>query len=437
MSQDQSSRSVVLDFSSEATPHLPNDLSAVARIDRTLWIACDEGGRLDRLVETAPDRYGQRKQLPIDAILGLVDPADRAAEPDNDNGVELDLEGLAIDGQDGGPWSLWLVGSHSTTRRKPEPDTMSRKEALKRLAKVDRPGHRFLLARVPLAQASDGTFDIPARSDIEDAAGPQLLDFDPDESALVDMLADDPHLGPFMDLPSKENGLDIEGLAVRGERIFLGCRGPVLRGYAVIIELALEDDDGTLKARKLEKKRRYRKYFLPLGGLGTRSLLLDGEDMLILAGPTMAVGMPALVYRWKGATRHHKSAVIDEAELELLGELPANLEDDRPEAIEHWRDPNGGNALLVVHDTPAPGRVDKVRRTIIADVVDLDHQQGSAKMDTRPNGPVAVLQGPGQQQPQGVPGQQAQPGQQGQAIEVAEGIKVQYHPPGTKLPDPQ
>lgn len=437
MSQDQSSRSVVLDFSSEATPHLPNDLSAVARIDRTLWIACDEGGRLDRLVETAPDRYGQRKQLPLDAILGLVDPKDREAEPDGGDGVELDLEGLAIDGREGGPWALWLVGSHSTTRRDPAPEEMTRKQALKRLAKIDRPGHRFLLARVPLTQAPDGTFDIPPRSDMADAAAPQLFAFDEDESALVDMLADDPHLGPFMGVPSKENGLDIEGLAVRGDRIFLGCRGPVLRGYAVIIELALEDDGGKLKARKIEKKRRYRKFFLPLAGLGTRSLLLDGEDMLILAGPTMAVGMPALVYRWKGALRHDRSAVIDKAEIELLGELPANLEDDQPEAIEHWRGPNGGNALLVVHDMPAPGRVDKVRRTIIADVIDLDRHNGADRMEAHPSGLIAVQPAPVQQQPQGSPGQQVPQGQHGQAIEVAEGIKVQYHPPGTKLPDPQ
>ena len=46
-----------------------------------------------------------------------------------------------------------------------------------------------------------------------------------------------------MRLPSKDNGLDIEGLAVLGNRVYLGLRGPVLRGRAIILELELEESE--------------------------------------------------------------------------------------------------------------------------------------------------------------------------------------------------
>ncbi len=422
MTQDRSPGSIVLDFSSEAAPTLPNDLSAVARIGKTLWLASDEGAHLDRLVETTPGQYGQRKQLPLEQIFAIDS---EGSEKDGNSlkpGSEMDIEGLAIDGQEGGPWSLWIVGSHATTRKAPMPETMSRKKALKRLTKTERPSNRFFLGRVPLALLPDQTFDIPSRSDIADGHGPETFSFDRKKSALVDLLEDDPHLKRFLKLPSKENGLDVEGLAVRGERVFLGCRGPVLRGYAVIIELALKSESGQLAAQRLEGKQRYRKYFLPLGGLGTRSILLDGEDMIILAGPTMPVGVPSQVYRWQGAMRHEESAVIGDSELELLGDLHANIDDDRPEAIEHWSREEGARSLMVVHDTPAPGRVDKVRKTILADIIELDQTPETNVMQTITPGQTSDSQSHEDQD---------------QSFTVMEGVKVKYHPPGTKLPDPQ
>jgi hypothetical protein len=62
---------------------------------------------------------------------------------------------------------------------------------------------------------------------------------------LTETLAGDNHLGPFLSfpLPSKENGFDIEELAVRGDRVFLGLRGPVLNGWAIIVEIGVEESD--------------------------------------------------------------------------------------------------------------------------------------------------------------------------------------------------
>lgn len=58
---------------------------------------------------------------------------------------------------------------------------------------------------------------------------------------LTKALRRDGHLRSYFSIPGKDNGFDIEGLAVVGKKIFLGLRGPVLRGWAVILELALRE----------------------------------------------------------------------------------------------------------------------------------------------------------------------------------------------------
>ena len=58
---------------------------------------------------------------------------------------------------------------------------------------------------------------------------------------MLDLLSDDPHLEDFIrssQIPGKGNGLDFEGIAVRGRPVFIGLRGPVLREWAVVIEFS-------------------------------------------------------------------------------------------------------------------------------------------------------------------------------------------------------
>ena len=108
----------------------------------------------------------------------------------------------------------------------------------------------------------------------------------------------------FLAIPGKDNGLDIEGLAVAEGSVFVGLRGPVLRGWTTLLEMAVgEDDDApsTLKLKEIGSNGSlYRKHFLDLGGLGVRDLCLDGDDLLILAGPTMDLDGPVTVFRWRG-----------------------------------------------------------------------------------------------------------------------------------------
>ena len=71
-------------------------------------------------------------------------------------------------------------------------------------------------------------------------------------------LRKDPVLGPFVGLPSKENGLDIEGLAVRGDTVLLGLRGPVIRGYALVVRLEMKATKrGGLKPARLAEFSRF------------------------------------------------------------------------------------------------------------------------------------------------------------------------------------
>lgn len=130
------------------------------------------------------------------------------------------MEGLAYaDGY------LWLAGSHSLSRNKPDTDDPLEK-AFQQLAELKRGGNRYLLARIPLV-AGDAGIHTPQVS-VEQAdttLTAARLHGDASGNELMAALRCDPHLSPFLDLPGKDNGLDIEGLAAIGRRVFLGLRG--------------------------------------------------------------------------------------------------------------------------------------------------------------------------------------------------------------------
>ena len=99
---------------------------------------------------------------------------------------------------------------------------------------------------------------------------------------LTEALKKDRHVGRFVPrvlpdksvegIPSKDNGFDIEGLAVSGNRVFVGLRGPVLRGWSIILELRVKDASaGVLALESLGTAGEpYLKHLLPLDGLGVR-----------------------------------------------------------------------------------------------------------------------------------------------------------------------
>jgi hypothetical protein len=327
------------------------DLSAIARVGRCLFLASDEAAGLERLIRTGDGRYVGHEHIPLGAFFALPGGADE----------EMDIEGLAaVEG------CLWILGSHALKREKAGEDDRNGAEALARMEKVERGANRFFLGRLPMEEDPSGVF-IP-RGRVGDRRAASLATGGAKEG-LARWLRKDPHLAPFLKVPCKENGLDIEGIAVRGERVWLGLRGPVLGGHAVVLDLVLkEPKPGRLKPRRIEAGgRRYRKHLLDTGGLGVRDLRFHGDDLLLLVGPTMALEGTAHVVRWRGAVHDDAEGVVPADRLEIVADLPYSREADHPEGLELWPD-GGRDAFLVVYDAPGPERLGRDSRTVRADI---------------------------------------------------------------------
>jgi len=208
------------------------------------------------------------------------------------------------------------------------------------------------------------------------------LDGDSQGNLLTRALSDDPHVGRFAPggdagIPSKDNGLDIEGLAVSQKRAFIGLRGPVLRGWAVILELQLTDSHpGLLGLEPFGSTGKlFRKHFLELDGLGIRDLAIHERDMFILAGPTMNLDGPTFVYRWKKALDQSADSLIWRDELKRVLEIPhGNIADgtegkDHAEGIALLPDPL---SVMVCYDSPSEARIDGSHKDgVIADIFKL------------------------------------------------------------------
>ena len=238
------------------------------------------------------------------------------------------------------------------------------------LVKVSRDGNRFLLARIPLSDDATPSLERTVERNGHTRTAARLRG-DAVGSALTEALATDPHLGPFLAIPGKDNGFDIEGLAVAGDRVFIGLRGPVLRGWAVILELALEQQDAsTLTLKPIgPDDRPYRKHFLDLGGLGVRDLCVQGDDLLVLAGPTMTVPGPQKVFRWPGGARLDRESLVFGEDLPVL-DIPVGTGPQQAEGMALFdRDGNGNRSILLVYDAAENRQRDE--RTVEADLFAL------------------------------------------------------------------
>ena len=332
-------------------------LSAVLRLGTTLWIANDETVSLERLSFQGQEEkngevvyeYGEHQQFQLSRYLSLPVP------PAEGKIVEVDVEGL--DYRDG---YLWLVGSHSLKRKKADRKG-SEAENLECLSDVSSDGNRFLLARIPMVE-KNAVYTLERTTDEhgKKRTAAQLRGGSKGND-LTKELREDEHLKDFLRIPGKDNGFDIEGLAVTDDRILVGLRGPVLRGWAIILELKLKDEaeDGRPVLRLKSMKKR----FLELGGLGIRDLIVQGSDLLILAGPTMDLDGPVVVYRWEGGAGSTAKRFVFKNELILVGEVSYGQGDDQgldhAEGISLFSSMQDGSddSLLVVYDAASKSRL--------------------------------------------------------------------------------
>lgn len=98
-------------------------------------------------------------------------------------------------------------------------------------------------------------------------------------------------LNPFMMIPGKENGIDIEGIAAQGDNLFIGFRGPVLReNWVPVIVTKFENIIEHAELR-----------FVNLGGLGIRDMVaVNNELFFIIAGPVGDGSGGFHLYSWNG-----------------------------------------------------------------------------------------------------------------------------------------
>lgn len=371
---DTPSSTILVQFSKsqkdwqEKPKKMRDSISGLTAWGSTLWVASDQTATVERLVADDTDHPTEYRGHHSYRLVDFVQlPNRNTAGPDQ----EVDLEGIDIQKLGPAAGYLWLVGSHSHARQKGAKNATPN-EIVEALAQVPLDQNRCALIRIPIIQ-HDG--ELPALE--RTCPDPR----DPGRNLTAGMLgtllttiAKDEHFTLFFTMekdavtsgvPGKDNGLDIEGLAIAGDRIFVGLRGPVLRGWAVILQLEIDEAPGPngateLRLRPTAAGQPYRKYFLQLGGLGVRDLFTDGQDLLILAGPTMDLDDPVRLHRWiLGATGNGESLVTAQQlpvvkELRTGDEVPAGK--DHPEGFTKLITA-AGPRLAVAYDSPGDSRI--------------------------------------------------------------------------------
>jgi hypothetical protein len=168
-----------------------------------------------------------------------------------------------------------------------------------------------------------------------------------ERTSLRDMIERHPVLGPFARIPSKENGIDIEGIAALGDDLFVGFRGPVLRqNYVPVLRLS--------QTMTREAVERSETLFVDLGGRGIRDLApgKDGKDLVILAGPNGDEAQSFAIYFWDGRDQvggegHTTSLPNPRCDLGRHGK-------DKPEGIAYVDTVAAGMRFLIVYDGDPP-----------------------------------------------------------------------------------
>lgn len=329
------------------------DVSSLAAAGRTLFVTCDETASVEGL-DWDPETgiAGAHRSYPLGLVFEL--PAGAKGE--------MDIEGLAI--SDG--W-LWVCGSHGLKRGKPGG------KKFKDLADIDWDPNRGFLGRLPLVEREDGRVEPVGALDPIDAGPARRAAMLPmvgtRDSYLRRMLARDPLIAPFIDLPCKENGFDVEGLAVRGNEVILGLRGPVLRGWALIVRMEMEETaPGELQPAKREDGRRYALHALDLGGQGIRDLAWDGDRLLILSGAIADHGALQSVFALSPGDFDRE--VIGADRLPRLLDIQILRGGDNAEGLEVVGE-GEDRRLMLVYDSPHNARTDPDEGRLTGDLFAL------------------------------------------------------------------
>lgn len=247
--------------------------------------------------------------------------------PNNKDGVtlpgirgELDAEGAATDGN-----YFYATGSHSAKRSNCRSNPDSR--------------HVLRFRRDPVTgralRSADGA----------------LVDY-AETGRLWSVLQAQPtlraHVGGCLDAAAGQQGVNIEGLAVRDGRLYVGLRGPVLDGAAQVLSV---DADALFNGGDVRSTLTP----LPLGAhRGIRDMVTVRSGFLLLAGPDddpASQHMGWTVVWWDGKDKSNTQSLRTLAALDLSGvSLRSCDQQIKPEALAVLGETPQAYHLLVLSD---------------------------------------------------------------------------------------
>ncbi len=265
-----------------------NDLSGVAVVGNNLIVGSDEAASVQIL---RADKKGYKVHHTL-----VLDPS----------GLEIDIEAVAAKGS-----AVYVTGSHSRVRE------------------VDKKGN---LGAIALRPSRDRAF----RFQLSDDGQPGPV------SAMSLRAAIDGHavLKDFAPLASKENGIDIEGLAVRKGVLYFGFRGPVLRNNWVPILVCTFDQPDAATV-----------IYAALDGRGIRDLVAVDDGFLILAGPMGDGDSSYRLYSWDG---NDGLAATNPGRTAMLAKIP-EMPPGKPEGLAVLAEMGKEYELLLLCDGLAAG----------------------------------------------------------------------------------
>lgn len=320
-----------------------DNVSAAASGAGHLWTVSDEGFSFERLKAAGGD-FGNA------ASFALADYFDGYPR-NNDN--ESDLEGMALDSH-----RLWLAGSHALVRKKYD---KRRTDKLLDGKGIEREDERCFLGFVEIDDQGQPVAGSGRALPIGESLG----------GLVWAMRQEWRELSLATERPAKENGLDIEGLAVTRNRIFLGLRGPVLGPYAIVLEMETKVSNGALAIVEVDGHL-CRPHLIDTGGLGIRDLAMHPKGLLVLAGPTLDMEGPFELYLSRAPLDGWSTEPGTSREARFLMDLPierqrdakGRLRGDRPEAIAIV-----GDRLLVIPERKLPAtRPPRVLEALFVDL---------------------------------------------------------------------
>lgn len=287
-----------------------SDISAVAGFSSFLVIGSDEAVDSDskenyiQLLRKKENGYAVHRNI-------LLLQGNQA------EGKELDIEGIAVEGD-----SVYIVGAHCLKRQKVKKAKNQEKNRKKFQAdRLKEERNRNWLYRVRL-----------------DKEGNEL---ERQRISLREIIRQDPVLDPFSRIPGKENGIDIEGIAAKDGWLYIGFRGPVLRGnYVPVMKLKFDDPEKT-----------YELLYVQLGGRGIRDITKVSDGFLILAGPVGDGGDSYQLYHWDGKDVISGKDLKDgeHGRMHLLGDITSPKK-GKAEGVAVLREEETGYQLILAYD---------------------------------------------------------------------------------------